>query len=496
MAVDDVAIPASSSSYEPEKDAALASNDVSVSVSSRMPAIDSMAQFREKLCWKLDVHLLTPMFFLNFLSLMGRTNIGAALVQGLPHDLHLDAIKVFLAITMPLVMLILFEVPSNLLMKWLEVKMNLSYMRYLSLITVGLGVVTLGQAFDKTYGALLGTRFVVGIFDAGLIPGCVFVLSLYYPSIHMQWRMSMLMVANIVSNIVSNILAFAIAEIKDHNGWHGWRWIFLVEGCLTITIGLICCYSDVGRPEKSTFLTQEEKDVIANIVESRVSTIGLVAEWKTFFGNVLNYVWASLYVLTCSTTYSVAIFAPSFVKAFHPEMTTPQIQGQVVPIFVVSAVACLLVAWLADRTNHRSGFAIIGYIFTIIGYAILRFPKEFGSSVLMLGLYFISIGTFSSLPMVWTLTSLNLATPTQKAIGSGFVIGVGNVGGFVSAWIFRTSEGPYYSAGMTDALILTCVAAGLTAVTWTYIEWHNKRLGSASDRIDILSSGVVFRYRS
>lgn len=33
------------------------------------------------------------------------------------------------------------------------------------------GVVTLGQAFDQTYGALVATRFVIGIFDAGLIPG-------------------------------------------------------------------------------------------------------------------------------------------------------------------------------------------------------------------------------------------------------------------------------------------------------------------------------------
>ena len=97
------------------------------------------AKYGERLLLKLDLHILTPMFFLNFLSLMGRTNIGAALIQGLPHELHLDAIKVFLAITMPLVMLILFEVSSNLLMKWLETRFNLGYMRYLSLITICLG---------------------------------------------------------------------------------------------------------------------------------------------------------------------------------------------------------------------------------------------------------------------------------------------------------------------------------------------------------------------
>lgn len=114
----------------------------------------------------------------------------------------------------------------------------------------------------------------------------------------------------------------------------------------------------------------------------------------------------------------------------------------------------------------------------------------------MLGLYFISIGTFSSLPMVWTLTTLNLATPLQKAIGSGFVIGVGNIGGFVSAWIFRTSESPFYTSGMVDGIILTSTAAGLTAVAWAYIKWHNKRTSRASESIESLSSGVVFKYRS
>lgn len=308
--------------------------------------------------------------------------------------------------------------------------------------------------------------------------------------------MSMLMVANIISNIVSNILAYAIAHIHSKNGWLGWRWIFLVEGCLTIGIGLVCCFSKIGRPEKSTYLNQEEKDLIANTVESRESSIGMMAEWKIFFANPLNYVWASLYIFTCSTTYSVAIFAPSFVKSFNHNLSVPQIQGQVVPIFVVSAAACLIVAWLADRYNHRSGFAILGYVFTIIGYAILRLPGQFGKDINMLGLYFVSIGTYASLPMVWTLTMLNLATPFQKAIGCGFVIGVGNVAGFVSAWIFRLSEAPFYEDGMTDGLILTCVAAGLTAATWAYIKWHNKKLDNASGKSDGLSSGVVFRYRS
>lgn len=114
----------------------------SVAESSHDLAVSGPSRFDRKLQMKLDLHLLTPMLFLNFLSLMGRTNIGAAMVQKLPHDLEMDAMKVFISISIPLVPLILFEVPSNLLMRLLERKYNFSYMRYLSVMTALLGKYT------------------------------------------------------------------------------------------------------------------------------------------------------------------------------------------------------------------------------------------------------------------------------------------------------------------------------------------------------------------
>lgn len=217
----------------------------------------------------------------------------------------------------------------------------------------------------QSYEAILATRFLVGLFDTGLIPGCVYILGLYYPSAHLQWRMSMLMVANIVSNIFSGILAYGIAQIQSSNNYHGWRWIFLIEGLLTIVAGGFCLWSKVSTPETSSFLSQEEKDTITKTVESRKSTIGLAAEWKIFLSNPLNYAWAALFVFTCTTTYSISLFAPSIIQAFHPDWTTPQIQGQVIPIFVVSSAAALLSGYGADRFNNRLGFALAGYLFTV-----------------------------------------------------------------------------------------------------------------------------------
>ncbi|KAM0144188.1 hypothetical protein ACHAO1_000468 [Botrytis cinerea] len=381
------------------------------------------SRFDQKLALKLDLYLLTPMLFLNFLSLMGRTNIGAAMVQGLPKDLKMDAMKVFISVTIPLVPLILFEVPSNLLMRFLERKYNFSYMRYLSLMT-------------------------------------------------------------------------ALLELKLTSDPR----VFIVEGCLTLAISFACLFCNISRPETASFLSEEQKDIIATEVEARTTTVGIVAEWKIFLSNGLNYIWAACYVLTCSTTYSVAIFAASFVKAFHPHYTTPQVQGQVVPIFIVSGVACLLAAYAADRFNHRAGFAIAGYLITAIGFIILRQPKTPAPHISMLGLYFVSIGTFVSLPLLYSLPMINSATPYQRAIAAGFVIGIGNVGGFASSWLFRTSQAPHYNEGMTDSLIMTLVALALMAFAWLYITIANKRLdkNSTTDAgsVNVKDGLVVRRYRA
>lgn len=268
-----------------------------------------------------------------------------------------------------------------------------------------------------------------------------------------------------------------------------------------MAISFACLFCNISRPETASFLSDEQKEIIATEVETRTTTVGIAAEWKIFLSNGLNYIWAACYVLTCSTTYSVAIFSPSFVQAFHPHYTTPQVQGQVVPIFIVSGLTCLLAAWAADRFNHRAGFAIGGYIVTAIGFIILRQPKLLQPHISMLGLYFVSMGTFVSLPLLYSLPMINSATPYQRAIAAGFVIGIGNVGGFVSAWLFRTSQAPHYRDGMTDSLIMTLVALTLMAFAWLYITFSNKRLNNsaATDAVSSIDAGdslVVKRYRA
>lgn len=72
-----------------------------------------------KLIWKLDVHLLPPLFVLWFVSLIDRLNIGSAKIFGIEKDLHMDprGTDFNVAIITTMVGLIFFDVPSNYLLK-------------------------------------------------------------------------------------------------------------------------------------------------------------------------------------------------------------------------------------------------------------------------------------------------------------------------------------------------------------------------------------------
>lgn len=87
------------------------------STDQTVPSMTAM-EYR-KLIWKLDLHLLPPLFALWFVSLIDRINIGSANIFGLQKDLKMNpkSNQFNVALIIVLIGLITCEVPSNYLLK-------------------------------------------------------------------------------------------------------------------------------------------------------------------------------------------------------------------------------------------------------------------------------------------------------------------------------------------------------------------------------------------
>lgn len=66
---------------------------------------------------KCDLHVVPPLFVLFLLAFLDRTNIGNAKIQGLEAGLNLTGPQYNIALFIFFVPYILFEVPSNILLK-------------------------------------------------------------------------------------------------------------------------------------------------------------------------------------------------------------------------------------------------------------------------------------------------------------------------------------------------------------------------------------------
>lgn len=71
----------------------------------------------KKLLWKIDLLVLPILWLLYLFAFLDRTNIGNAKIQGLTRDLHMSGTRYNVASMILFVPYILFEVPSNIVLK-------------------------------------------------------------------------------------------------------------------------------------------------------------------------------------------------------------------------------------------------------------------------------------------------------------------------------------------------------------------------------------------
>jgi hypothetical protein len=77
------------------------------------------------------------------------------------------------------------------------------------------------------------------LFQGGFIPDIVLWLSYFYTSRELPIRLSYFWTSLSVTGIITSLLAFALLHLRGVNGWGGWRWLFLVEGVITLAVGVV-----------------------------------------------------------------------------------------------------------------------------------------------------------------------------------------------------------------------------------------------------------------
>ncbi|KAL4874927.1 major facilitator superfamily domain-containing protein [Aspergillus karnatakaensis] len=420
---------------------------------------------------KCDLHVVPVLMLLYLLAFLDRINIGNARLQGLERDLGMEGNDYNLALFIFFIPYILCEIPCNLIMK------RLAPSTWLSSIMAFWGIITICQGFVQNNGGLMACRFLIGVFEAGFLPGCVYLISMYYKRYELQWRLTLFFTSSILAGAVSGLLAYGMSYMDGVRGYSSWRWIFILEGIATVVVAVIAKFFIVDWPDKARFLNDAERAILQARLQSDQGTYRMDRLDKTAIKRIATdvkiYLGTIMYLGVLNTGYAASFFTPTILN----EMGWSELDAQVmsVPVYIVAAVLTLCMAILSDRLRHRFGFAMVGCLVATVGYSILLAQDSVTTGVKYFALFAVVGGGYIAQPILIGWLSNNMSGHYKQAIASAVQIGFGNCGGFVASNIFIKSESPHYRSGYGTSLGLIWVCALASIVMFAMLVRENRK---------------------
>lgn len=140
-------------------------------------------------------------------------------MDGLTTDLHVVGSNYNVALMLFFLGYVLFEVPSQWVLKLTNPKI------WLPCLTIVWGIITVVQGLVHNQTGLFVIRFFLGVSECGLFPGCVYLFSLYYPRNVRHFRVAIFFGGAALAGAFGGILAYGIGEMRGVGGKNGWSWV-------------------------------------------------------------------------------------------------------------------------------------------------------------------------------------------------------------------------------------------------------------------------------
>ena len=219
-----------------------------------------------------------------------RANMSNALTMRMPKEIHLTGQQPNIALAMFFIPYIIFEIPSNLLMKRFTPHV------WLSLCILGFGIVMLCQGFVQSFAGLCATRFFLGLLEAGIFPGSFYLISFWYAREESQKRFTVFWCSVIFASMFGSLLATGIAKMDGVGGLSNWRWIFILEGIATILVSVLSFFLVCDFPDEVKWLTKAEKEFVLHRTRGDETTVKVTSkDMIEFFKEPMNYLGAIMY---------------------------------------------------------------------------------------------------------------------------------------------------------------------------------------------------------
>lgn len=400
---------------------------------------------------------ILPLLCLGYVAAyLDRINVSFAALQ-LNEDLGLSPAAYGLGAGLFFAGYVLFEVPSNLILRRVGAKL------WISRIMISWGVISALTAFVHNEATFYLCRFLLGIAEAGFLPGAILYLNQWLLPKDRARALSILASSTAVAGLVGSPLSMSLLGLDSLWGLRGWQWLFALEGIPAVVLGVLVLLALPNTPMAAKWLTAEEKSALQNALDKEAgylelhqfNLIGRDLFWKA---GLLGIVYFCM--VLCM--YGVAFWMPQILKEILGGSDLSLLGWYNAIPFLAAIIGMLAIGWSSDRLGERKLHVIGSLALASVGCVLAGAATGLVGSLVALSLAL--IGLWSVIGPFWAFTTARMGG-LAAAVGVALINSIGNTGGFFGPYImgWLKSATADYRVGL-DVLALVLVFGAVCMV--------------------------------
>jgi len=441
-----------------------------------LPEIGSPERIRmeKKLVRKLDSRLLPTIFLIYIMNYIDRNGITTARLKGLEEDLGLSDLQYSVVLSILFVSYCPFQIPSNMILNYVT---RPSW--YIGFCVMGWGLTSLLTGVTKNYGGILACRVFIGLPEAAFYPGAIYLLSRWYTKKELAFRSAVLYTGLLLSNAFGALMAAGIlGRMEGVRGIRAWRWLFYIEGSITITVGILTLWALPDYPTNTRWIVGDERRLAQARLADDAGEADQDNDNDTPFAGLKMAVKDPL-VMTFAFMNAAQLLGLSFIN-FFPTLTSTLGFNTTIslllaaPPWLIASVVTLYTAWHADKTGERFFHVAGPWWGVMLGFIISLCTNNTGARYFSMFLMACGYAGFS-MTLVW-VSNVIPRPPSKRAAAIGLVNGIGNLGNLMGSYTWKAEWGPDYHQSMIISLCALALSTVMSIGIRHYLVRLNKKL--------------------
>lgn len=322
------------------------------------------------------------------------------------------------------------------------------------------GLISLLTGVVTNFAGAVACRFFIGLIEAAFSPGSFFLLSKWYTRKELSLRIAIFYCGNLISNAFGSLIAAGILANMDGTlGHRAWRWLFFIEGAITIAVAALSIFILPDFPNNTRRHFSEDEIRLAQL--RMLEDVGEVdvdsSEEKWYHGAKLAFADWKLYILAFSQTAmiigtSFSTYFPSLTKTLGYGTTETLLLAA--PPWVFACIVAIVNTWHSDRVGERYVHHAWPLVAGIVGFIMAMATQPTNIGARYTSMFFMTASYAGYIVMFTWMSSSFPRPPAKRAVVISFVNAVSQIGAIAGSYLWPSSYGPSFriSFGVTTAM--------------------------------------------